>query len=329
MNPYENDGITVLSLFDGCSAAYLALEKAGFKIKDYYSCEIDKNALAVQNYHYSGNTNFHQIGDVRDLVYSSPDYFHVDLIIMGSPCTQLSSVNTKDRSGLDGPDSKLFFDALKVIEMIAVFHTSKKLYFLAENVASMSKVNRDIITNSLKEIIPNTKMLKIDSALLAPAHRRRLYWTNIPNVSTPKTSGKNYQDIVVNGYVDKEKANVLLSSNVTATNGIHRYYKMGMGNIVFKDKDFAALPPDEKLLLYPTILKECGYNGKLRLKANEYEFPNGCYRLPSVLERERMMTIPDGYISDVPNVSKTEKNKILGLSFTVDVIAHLLKSIGL
>ena len=36
------------------------------------------------------------------------------------------------------------------------------------------------------------------------------------------------------------------------------------------------------------------------------------------------MTYPDGYIGDVPNVSRTEKNKILGLSFTVGLISHLL-----
>lgn len=325
-NTYE-DGINVLSLFDGCSAAYQALEKAGFKIKNYYSCEIDKNAIAVQNYHYSGKTNFHQVGDIRKLIYSTPDFFHVDLIIMGSPCTQLSSVNTKDRSGLEGPDSKLFFDALKIIKEIAVFHTSDKLYFLAENVASMSNENRDIITNSLNKIFSDTQLLKIDSALLAPAHRRRYYWTNIPNVTVPQPNGESYQDIIINGYVDKEKANVLLSSNVTLTNGINRYYKMDIGNIVFKSKKFAELPVKEKLLLYPNILKESGYNGKRKIQTSEYNFPNGCYRLPSILEKERMMTIPDGYIGNVSNISKTEKNKILGLSFTVDVVAHLLKAI--
>jgi site-specific DNA-cytosine methylase len=327
MKNYE-DGITVLSLFDGCSAAYLALKKAGFKIKDYYSCENDKNAIAVQNYHYSGKTNFHQIGDIRDLVFSSHHYYHIDLIIMGSPCTQLSSVNTKDRSGLAGPDSKLFYDAIKIMKEIAAFHTSKKLYFLAENVASMSNANKDTITESLKGIFPDSKMLKIDSALVAPAHRRRLYWTNMPNVSVPISNGKKYQDIIVNGFVDKEKANVLLSSNLTSTNGIRRYYSMNIGNIIFKDKAFAQLSTEQKLLQYPLILKESGYNGKLRLKSSKYDFLNGCYRLPSVLERERLMTIPDGYVSDVPNVSKTEKNKILGLSFTVDVIMHLLKSIN-
>jgi DNA (cytosine-5)-methyltransferase 3A len=319
----KDEPITVLSLFDGCSAAFLALERAGYTIKKYYSSEIDKNALAVQSYHYSADTRFHQVGDVRTAW--EPEFFDVDLIIMGSPCTQLSSVNKNDRSGLEGKDSKLFFDALKIIQLIAVFHTRPKVFFIAENVASMSKINRDAMTSALTDVFPDTRLLKIDSAIVAPAHRRRLYWTNLPNASVPKETGVKFQDILVNGYTDKVKANVLLSSNVTATNGIFRHYKMDMGNIIFKEAEFAQLPTQEKFLAYPDILKGSGYDGRARGNNDEYAFPNGCYRVPSVLERERMMTFPDGYISEVPNVSRTEKNKILGLSFTVGVVAHLLR----
>lgn len=51
--------------------------------------------------------------------------------------------------------------------------------------------------------------------------------------------------------------------------------------------------------------------------------------LPSVLESVRLMTFPDGFISKVQGVSKTEKLKLIGLSFSVDVIVHLLKSLKL
>ena len=319
---YEN-GINVLSLFDGCSAAYLALERAGFQINNYYSSEIDKHCLAVQNHHYSGNPNFHQIGDVRQI--TGLEYPDVDLVIFGSPCTQLSSANPKDRSGLDGPDSGLFYEALRILELMYIFQNpKKKLYFLMENVASMTTKDREKITDELKKIFPDTRMFKIDSALVAPAHRRRLYWTNIPNVTLPVPIGKSYQDIIINGYVDKHKANVLLSSDVTQTNGIKRYYSMNIGNIIFRDKEFAELPIAEKLQRYPAILRESGYNSKKGFKQSDYDFVNECYRLPSVLERERMMTIPDGYVSGVPNIPKSEQKKILGLSFTVDVVSHIL-----
>lgn len=319
---YEN-GINVLSLFDGCSAAYLALQKSGFEVNNYYSSEIDKHCLTVQKYHYGNNPNFHQIGDVRQI--TGLEYPDVDLVIFGSPCTQLSSANPKDRSGLDGPDSGLFYEALRILELMYIFQNpKKKLYFLMENVASMTTKDREKITDELKKIFPDTRMFKIDSAIMSPSHRRRYYWTNIPNVTIPKPSGKSYQDILVNGFVDKDKANVLLSSDVTQTNGIKRYYSMNIGNIIFKNKEFAELPIAEKLHRYPAILKASGYDSKKGAATSDYDFVNGCYRLPSVLERERLMTIPDGYVSGVPNIPKSEQKKILGLSFTVDVVSHIL-----
>jgi hypothetical protein len=43
----NQEGINVLSLFDGISCARLALEKAGIKINKYYSSEICPHALAI------------------------------------------------------------------------------------------------------------------------------------------------------------------------------------------------------------------------------------------------------------------------------------------
>ncbi len=320
----KNEGLNVLSLFDGISCAKLALENAGIKINKYYSSEICPHALAIQNHNFSGDTNYIQLGDVCNI--DGYDYAdEIDLVVFGSPCTNLSSINKTERTGLEGSESKLFYEALRIMGQLVAFQPlSKKLYFLMENVASMSKKDRDIITSELAIVFPDVKLYKINSADFSGANRRRLYWSNIPNIGKVVPINTKYQDILVNGFVDKEKANPLLGSNCTLTNGIFRYYKMNIGNIIFKDKSFAALPSEQKLLEYPFILKESGHLGKCKTKINEYEFPNGCYRLPSISESERLMTILEGHVSDVPNVSKTNKIKAIGLSMTVDVIAHLL-----
>lgn len=328
MKQNETEGINVLSLFDGVSCARLALEKAGIKINKYYSSEIDKSALAIQNHHYGDDPNFIQLGDVKNIDgYNLAD--DIDLVVFGSPCTNLSSINPIDRRGLDGEESKLFYEALRLLRQIYVFQpTGKKLYFLMENVASMRSVDRELITSELQSVFEEeVKLLKIDSALVAPAHRRRLYWTNIPNVTSPEIKGLNYSDILENGFVDREKANVLLSGNVTLTNGIFRHFKMNIGNIIYKDKSFAELPVEEKLLKYPSILADSGYKGKSRVINDELSFYNGCYRHPSIKEYSKLMTIPKNYIDEVPNVSKTEKLKTIGLSFTVDVVAHLFSGL--
>ena len=242
------------------------------------------------------------------------------------------SAARKNRIGLEGPQSRLFHEAIRIMKEIkSVQPAGTKLYFIMENVASMSKADRNKISSELAEVFPELKLLKINSSVIAPAHRRRYYWTNIPNIKPLTPNGKKFRDVLVNGYPDKdmEKANVILSSNVTLTNGIKRIYNMQMGNIIFKDENFAQLPPEVKLEKYPTILKESGYVGRAKRGMDEYAYENGCYRLPSVLELERMMTFPDGFVSGVPGVSRTEKQKALGLSFTVDVVAHLLCSFEL
>jgi len=323
----NQEGINVLSLFDGISCAKLALEKAGIKINKYYSSEICPHALAIQNHHYSGDTNYIQLGDVCKIkgIELSDE---IDLIIQGPPCTQLTSVNSKDRSGLVGPDSRLFYESLRILkELKSNRHSDKKIYFLMENVWSMNKKDKDEITKELTSIFKDTQLVMINSADVAPANRRRLYWSNIPNIGVPEPVEIKYQDIVVNGYVDRDKANVLLGSNITLTNGIFRYYKMNIGNLIYKDKEFAELSTEQKLLAYPFILNKSGYMGKPRSGFGEYDFPNECYRLPSVLECERLMTIPNGYVSDVPSVSKTNKLKAIGLAMTVDVIASLVANL--
>lgn len=328
MSHFKTEGINVLSLFDGISCARLALQRAGIKINRYYSSEIDKSALAIQNHYYGNDENFIQLGDVKNI--NGIDLAdEIDLIIFGSPCTNLSSINPVDRRGLEGNESKLFYEALRILRQIYVFQpTKKKLYFLMENVASMRNTDRDKISDELCKIFDDVTLLKIDSATLTPGHRRRLYWTNIPNVSIPEPIDVKYSDIIENGFVDREKANVILSGNVTLTNGIFRHYKMNIGNLIYKDKNFAELPTEEKLLKYPEILKESEYHGKSRSVPNELDFPNGCYRHPSIKEYSRIMTIPDEYVDGVPNISKTDKLKTIGLAYSVDVVAHLLKNLN-
>lgn len=324
MIDFQKDGITVLSLFDGVSCAKLALEKAGIKIKKYYSSEIDKTALAIQKHHYGSDPNFIQLGDVKN-INGIELADEIDLVVFGSPCIQLSSINPKDRSGLDGPDSGLFYEAIRILKEIYVMQpNNKKLYYLMENVASMRNLDRDKISDEFIHIFEETNLLKIDSAIITPGHRRRYYWTNIPYVEMPIPRNIKFEDILENGYTDREKANVILSGNVTLTNGIFRHYNMNIGNIIYKNKEFAELSTEEKLLRYPKILKESGYVGKSGSCPDELDFPNWCYRQPSIKEYSKIMTIPDDYIDGVPGVSKSEKLRAIGLAFSVDVVAHLL-----
>ncbi|MFA7272532.1 MAG: DNA cytosine methyltransferase [Crocinitomicaceae bacterium] len=327
MIPKQQNGINVLSLFDGISCAKLALKKNDIQISNYYSSEISEPALRIQNYNFSGDTTFHSVGDVTKI--NGADYAHCHLAIAGSPCTQLSSVNSVDKSGLEGKDSSLFYEFVRIIKEIKQAKPQgEKLFILLENVASMPSKEKEKITEALSEAMGEPiEPIKIQSSLIAPASRSRLYWSNLTGLTVPQPIQSDFQDVLVNGYTDKKKANVVLSNNVTLTNGIYRHYKRSIGNIVYQYEDFAKLPTFQKLLDHPAILEKSEYKGRAGSAQDEYSYPNGCYRLTSILEEERMMTIPEGHVSCVSDVSKTEKHKAIGLSFTVDVVAHLIKDL--
>ena len=76
----------VLSLFDGMSCTQIALNKLGLDVDTYYASEVDKYAMQVTQANFP---NTIQLGDVRNVTRESVDG-HIDLIVAGSPCQDLS-----------------------------------------------------------------------------------------------------------------------------------------------------------------------------------------------------------------------------------------------
>lgn len=170
--------LKVLSLFDGISCARVGLERTGFHV-DYYASEIDKHAIQVSDKHgYSV-----RLGDVRNVGYIP----NIDLLVGGSPCQDLS-ISKKDRKGLEGERSGLFREYVRVLRLC------KPKWFILENVASMPKADKDIITREM-----GVEPIMIDAALVSAQSRKRLFWTNIPVVGLPLDRGIRVKDILEPG----------------------------------------------------------------------------------------------------------------------------------
>jgi len=180
-------GINVLSLFDGISAGQLALQRAGIEVDNYYSSEIDKYAIKITQKNFPDTI---QLGDIND--WKNWNLPKIDLLIGGSPCQGFSVAG----AGLnfDDPRSKLFF----VFADILKYYDPE--YFLLENV-KMKKEWQDIISREI-----NTKPIEINSALVSAQSRKRLYWTNIKNITQPEDKGIFLKDIIESGDVDREKS---------------------------------------------------------------------------------------------------------------------------
>ena len=78
-----------MSLFDGISCGYEALNRAGIKVNAYYASEINATSIAISKYNHP---DIIQIGDARDIDISKLP--QIDILIGGSPCQNFSFSGT-------------------------------------------------------------------------------------------------------------------------------------------------------------------------------------------------------------------------------------------
>ena len=288
-NIFLSEGINVLSLFDGMSCGQIALDKLGIKVNNYFASEIDKYAIQVTKHNYP---NTKQIGDVTKV--KGADLPRIDLLIGGSPCQSFS--NAGDGKGFNGK-SGLFWEFVRLLK------ETKPKYFLLENVL-MKKEWQDVISKAL-----GVEPIKINSNLLSAAHRKRLYWTNIPNVEQPKDKGVYIEDIVekedeVDFGLWLKAKNTWQLLNKVDTKGCPKIAAIDVYNKKYKT--------DKKV---PTLTLP--NHNSLRL------YQNGRIRKFSANELETLQNVPLNY-TDV-GLTLNQRHALLGNGWTVDVIAHIFK----
>jgi DNA (cytosine-5)-methyltransferase 3A len=166
----------VVSLFDGVSCARVALDRAGIDVKSYTAYEIDKYAIQISK---KNHPTIQHKGDVKEFKTAVP----CDLLIGGSPCTDLS-IAKKDRKGLKGDHSSLFYEYVRILNLL------KPKWFVLENVASMKASDRDTITATL-----GVEPVMIDAGLVSAQRRKRYFWTNL-KVELPADRGIVLKDIL-------------------------------------------------------------------------------------------------------------------------------------
>lgn len=300
----------ILSLFDGISCARVALERAGIPVEAYYASEIDKYAIQVSQKNYP---SIQRIGDVEDVFFYREDWkdiLPIDLLIGGSPCQDLS-IAKRDRKGLDGERSGLFWEYVRILREV------NPKYFILENVASMPKGAREIITREL-----GVEPIMINAALVSAQQRKRLFWTNIPNVTIPEDKGILLKDILIDGIETKEKS---LCITATYSRACPRDYFEKSSRQLIKVGEFNKGGQGDRVYSIEgksVTLSDLG--GGRGAKTGLYETTQGTYRKLHPIECERLQGLPDNYTEGISN---TQRYKTLGNAFNVDVLAHILSFI--
>lgn len=296
----------VLSLFDGICCGHLALEKAGIKIDSYDAYEIEKNAIKATE------TNFPDVIQHGDVTIEDFTKYKdkVDIIIFGSPCQGFSS--SGKLLNFNDPRSKLFFEAVRAIK------ECKPKYFLMENVV-MKKEWQDIISSYL-----GVEPIEINSSLVSAQNRRRLYWTNIPNVTLPKDKNITLEDVlediefpnpaairgrrlnkatIVGRRLDKNGHRKDTDKTIPITQCLEvratNTDKSNCLTTVDKDNVLTPLPVGR----HPDAFKD-----------------NLPFRYYTTKEMCRLQTVPDDFLNMIPD---SAARKALGNGWTVDVIAHI------
>lgn len=255
--------------------------------------EIDKYALQIYEKHFPNHKNY---GDISVLSCSDlPDF---DLLVGGSPCQDLSGAKINGK-GLDGTRSGLLYKWLQILKV------KRPKYFILENVASMSKINKAKITELIEyHYGTRVESIEINSALVSAQNRRRLYWCNFPTW-TPDDLGIKLQDILEEGivlpqYCPKNNKSYCVDRS---------YYKGKTQKIqrqIIFEPGTKSYTIDSNYHKGRRISNIEAHHSRTRVTeptSQILKYKDG-YRLLTPLECERLQTFPEGYIIGVSNTQR-------------------------
>ena len=342
----------------------MALERAGIPVEVYYASEIDKYAIQVTQKNYP---NTIQLGDVEKIDFTQFEG-KIDLLIGGSPCTNLSICG--NRKGLEGDESRLFWEYVRAIK------ECKPKYFLLENVESMSDKDKEIISKEL-----GCYPCMINSSRVSAQNRKRYYWFNwglmqynlfgFPtcDIPQPKDKGILLKDILESGLSYQEKSDCLTARYQGATFP-HDYFRnqrtqvaipvkvINQGKEIVEDKSPTVTAHSN------VSLTNCGSVGIFSpIRLSEYDLDKGQAQKVYSVKGKSVTLVANGggqggktglYKIDLPDgdyiirklspiecerlqtlednytegISNTQRYKCIGNGWTVDVIAHIFSFLG-
>jgi len=315
-----------------------ALERAGFKVDNYFASEIDKYAIQVTMANYP---NTIQLGSVVNVDgYSLPK---IDLLIGGSPCQSFSFAGKRKGMAtkceteiltlehyLELKEQGFEFEGQSYLfwEYMRLLNECKPTYFLLENVEMGEKWEK-VLSKAI-----GVNGIHINSSLVSAQNRKRIYWTNIG--MQPKGFFGDMESII-----KQPKDKWILLKDVLESAVDEKYFLSENGKTYCLDTgNTNAVEMREVIQLNPSnesggkqpymqnrIFDINGINPSLTTLWNGANLINTKkIRRLTPIECERLQTVKDGYTA---YVSDSQRYKMLGNGWTIDVIAHIFSYIKL
>ena len=242
-------------------------------------------------------------------------------------------------------------------EYVRIWKELNPKYFMLENVR-VTKTWLPMFNDTM-----GVEPLRINSSLVSAQNRDRYYWTNIQGVEQPNDERKNLviRDILDDNVVCQQKIeNDICLVDKSVKPSIAKNIIEQHEDIIKSDRDFYQMKctsgfQDNKIGLKKSPCLRAGNSATYILqrpcgvvitdsKLEEKIYKNGVcsieyynenkhsYRKLTPLECERLQTIPDNYtlVSDDNGkqlVSNSQRYKMIGNGWTIDVPAHIFRHI--
>jgi len=340
--------MNILSLFDGMSCGQIALNRLGVKYDKYFASEIDKYAMQITKQNYPDTIH---IGDVTAI--KAAELPKIDLLMGGSPCQGFSFAGSQ--LAFDDPRSKLFFEFVRLLKEL------KPKYFLLENVR-MKKEYLDIITEHLgvEPILINSALVSAQNRQryywtnipeIAQPKDKGIVLKDILEKGFNSEKDKSYcldanyyKGSSVENYIKKSRRQMVfespkqvgIASDINGHDILKRVYSPKGKSPTLNAHGGGNTEPKvmiNKLETKSQTIKSQYYKSS---KANfervgtfhatgvpltKDTTQDVYWRKLTPVECSRLQTVPDNYTQGVSN---TQRYKMLGNGWTVDVICHIL-----
>jgi DNA-cytosine methyltransferase len=353
----------VLSCFDGMSCGQIAFERAGIPIEKYYASEIDKYAIQVTQANYPETVQLGSITEWRSWNIEHPDIIIGGSPCQGFSFAGKGLNFEDDRSKL----FFVFVDILKYYKPKYFLLENVVMKKEHNDVISsiLGDIYPECVTQSELFRTGRLEPIQINSALVSAQNRNRLYWTNIPGIEQPEDEGILLKDIIENATADKDKS-YCLDANYYKGASKEQSDLKGRRQLVCTGGAFRGRNPENTSDRTPGApteqrleINETGKSNALTsvskdsLVISNYNCDNpvnietekmNCLRAQAggitkgigittdnitwrkltPIECERLQTVPDDYTN---HVSNSQRYRMLGNGWTVDVIVHIFKNI--
>ena len=359
-------GLKVLSLFDGMSCGQLALQRLGIEVDTYYASEIDKYAIQITQENFPKTI---QVGDVCklkvedyqdvDLILAGspcqgfsfsgkqlafddprsalffefirllkeikPKYFLLENVKMKQ---QFQNVITEQVSACypDYKDGDLFGSQIKPIlinSALVSAQNRQRLYWT--NIPNVEQpVDKNIVLKDILEDLPIENSLSPYMTKDFDGVNRLekgIFSFTEKDKSAALTSGGGHPNkyLIHKSKLPKVVVQSYKEVRTDEAKAIRRLVKQqtGKDHTPFRAKKLQPREDGKVGTVTPSLNKD---------HVISIENEKLTWRKLTPLECERLQTVPDNYTNYVSN---TQRFKMLGNGWTIDVIAHILNNMEL